>query len=514
MPAMTKLEQSILKSIRELPMVAASDRLGVAVSGGADSVALLLLLQKLSPKLGITLAVVHFDHSLRGAESDADAEFVRELAQQRGLEFFSAREDIASAAKKHRWNLEDAARRLRYAFFQRLVDQGLLTHIAVAHTADDQAETVLARILRGTGPSGLAGIHPVAGSIVRPLLEIRRRTLREFLQAAGQNWREDKTNSDLSRQRASIRHKLLPLLESDFSKDSVVRLADLARLAREEAAFWDALVESRFCAISKRLPTGEISVDIANLLVPIEQPEARVEPSSSASAPLVVLTERLIRRLYREVRGHSRDLDLRHVQQVIHLATKSSSGRHVELPGKIQVKHTFGELIFSSESASTGRRRLKETVGKQTAYQYLVVLSSSETTTISVPELKSRFRLKVIDWPSLERDTKRVQTALDADLLEHPLYLRTWRHGDAYRPFGHRRPKKLKEMFLKARVPLQERYTWPIMESKGRIVWVRNMPPAHEFCVKECSRTGVVIEEERLTGGLDEAQIGTPGECI
>src|SRR5580704_16741820 len=140
----TPLEQQVLENIGRLEMVSPGDRVGVAVSGGADSVALLRICEALRYELGITLRVVHFDHSLRGAESQADAEFVAKVARGSGLEFVSAREDVAAEAERRGWNLEDAARRMRYAFFARVVEEGRATRIAVAHTANDQAETLLA----------------------------------------------------------------------------------------------------------------------------------------------------------------------------------------------------------------------------------------------------------------------------------------------------------------------------------------------------------------------------------
>ena len=184
-PMRIPLEQSVLANIRTSRMLAAGNRVGVAVSGGADSVALLRLLDRLRDELGITLTVVHFDHALRGAESDADAAFVAELANTFNLEFVAAREAVGAEAARQGWNQEDAARRLRYAFFERVISQGKATHIAVAHTADDQAETLLAHLMRGTGPTGLAGIYPVAGAVVRPLLGTRREILRVYLRANG-----------------------------------------------------------------------------------------------------------------------------------------------------------------------------------------------------------------------------------------------------------------------------------------------------------------------------------------
>jgi tRNA(Ile)-lysidine synthase len=500
LPPVTSLEQRVLDYIREMQMLAPGDRAGVAVSGGADSVALLRLLESLWATLGITLLVVHFDHGLRGAESEADAQFVADLARARGLDFILDREDVSAAAARHKWNLEDAARRLRYAFFERLVAEGRATRILVAHTADDQAETVLAHMLRGTGPAGLAGIYPVAGPVVRPLLRERREDLRKYLSRLGQDWREDVTNLDLRRQRARIRQRLLPLLERDFSSQVVSHLAVLARLAREDEAFWAALVEDRFRALV-HMSGANPRIRVPDLLAPMDlSVGARrdsVAPGSANPAPLRALTERLIRRLYQELRGDRRGLTARHVEQVIHLAAQSTSGRRVELPGDILVERNFDDLVFS-------RRRRVETPSRPRgaaaaeAYRYPVRLPDHGAVTVPVPELGTLFWLKVVDWPIAERDTKRECAALDAGLLRAPLILRSCRPGDAYRPCGHRRIRKLKEMFRVRRVLSRHRASWPVLESRGRVAWARGMPPADEFCAREGTRAGVLIEENPL----------------
>src|SRR5882724_3177655 len=156
-------------------------KIGVGVSGGADSVALLTLFAELRSKLGIVIAAVHFNHKLRGKESLADEKFVAALAEQFGVTFHVGRADVAGKAKRERANLEDAARRARYGFFRRLAEQGIVDVVATAHTMDDQAETVLAHIIRGTGIAGLAGIHPISENVVRPLLRFRREELRQYL---------------------------------------------------------------------------------------------------------------------------------------------------------------------------------------------------------------------------------------------------------------------------------------------------------------------------------------------
>ena len=153
-------------------------------------------------------------------------------------------------------NLEDAARKCRYGFFSELIRDGRITRVCVGHTADDQAETVLAKMIRGTGPAGLGGIYPVAEFVTRPLIEIRRAELREFLVSEGQNWREDSTNLDESRLRARIRARLLPQLEQDFQPAIVSHLNNLSALARDDEEFWNALVEQRFSAlVSKQKET-------------------------------------------------------------------------------------------------------------------------------------------------------------------------------------------------------------------------------------------------------------------
>jgi tRNA(Ile)-lysidine synthase len=372
----------------------------------------------------------------------------------------------------------------------------------VAHTADDQAETVLAHLMRGTGPPGLAGIHPIAGAIVRPLMGTRREALREYLRAIRQAWREDSSNQDVQRTRARIRHELLPVLERDFSGAIVDHLRELARFAREEEIFWDALVEDRFQALA-RTEDESICIAVDALIAPLQLRMSDTRSTTSAkcneSAPLRMLTERLIRRLYEEVRGNRRELGADHVEKVVQLAGASSSGHQVELPGGIIVRRNFGELFFSR--AKIGLTHGNETAKSASGYEYLVSLPLHKTASVSVPELGKCFRLKVIDWPVTESDTKRDASALDADLLRSPLILRNWRPGDAYRPFGRRHELKLKSMFLAGRVPSSERAAWPVLESGGRVIWAQRMPAADDFRARENTRTGVVIEEAAFESG-------------
>jgi tRNA(Ile)-lysidine synthase len=492
----TPLEQSVFEYIRSERMLSPGDRVAVAVSGGGDSVALLRILERLRGDLGLTLAVVHFAHGLRGAESELDAEFVADLARTRGLEFILERADVAAEARRNRWNLEEAARRFRYSFFKQVIEQGRATRVAVAHTADDQAETVLAHIIRGTGPTGLAAIYPLAEHVRRPLLSIRRLDLRDYLERLGQPWREDTSNADERRLRARVRAHLLPILERDFSPRTVRHLCDLARLSREEQLFWSALVEERYERLVRA--TGpKLTISISDLLDPFgpwprdQGPEAG---AARVSAPWSALSERLIRRTYENLRGDRRELTSRHVAQLIRLCRDGASGRRVALPGGILVERVFDDLVFSRPKGVP--RRAAPASGE---YHYVLDIPQTDDTIVSVPEMGVRFRLKLVDWTRAQSETNGDSPILDADRVRAPLILRNWRPGDAYTPCGRRQPRKLKQMFLAARVPLGARRTWPLLESAGRVVWVRGMPLAEDFRANEGTRTGLAIEEDRLS---------------
>src|ERR1700686_4261320 len=320
------LHRRILETIGRHAMIRPGDRIGLGVSGGADSVAMLRIFAELRIHLGVAVLVLHFHHQLRGAEADEDERFVKALAEEFHLEFESGRADVAGEARLHGWNVEDAARRLRYRFFASVAEARGLNRVAVAHTANDQAETVLSHLLRGTGLTGLAGIYPVAGLIICPLLELGREELRQYLSELGQPWREDATNQDTSRMRARIRHQLIPLLRRDFNPLCVTRLARLADLAREEEVFWRTLEDERFAALVSREPSGGVSLGITDLLSPLPllipaDHSAGGGPTPSSISTIytstMALTRRLVRRIFAELRGSREQLTSRHVDCVI-----------------------------------------------------------------------------------------------------------------------------------------------------------------------------------------------------
>jgi tRNA(Ile)-lysidine synthase len=481
------LVNTVRDAIQRRGMLRAGERVGVAVSGGADSVALLLLLVELRKQLGIVLSVVHFNHKLRGKYSEGDERFAARLAANYKLGFHVGRADIGAEAKRRKANLEDTGRRARYEFFETLVRHGVVDKVAVAHTADDQAETVLAHILRGTGLAGLGGIHPQVGQVVRPLLGLRRAELRVYLKSKKQIWREDASNRDTTRMRARIRKKLLPILEKQFQGAVVGHLATLAELAREDEALLDALVgEGMQTCVEK--DGGQVKIAAAHLL----RKGKNLNKEGTEKGRLAI-GRRIVRRIVGELKPRAGQLNAAHVGSILDLAQRGENGKSLHLPGGLLVRREHDSLVFciAGDHAEVTRRKSVE-------FEHAVNLDGSQAL-VRVPELSCVFRFRVIDWPAKRRDTIETGSVLDRDALQTPLALRNWHPGDRFRPCGHRSEHKLKRLLSKKSVSGREREGWPVVTSRGALVWARGFPVAAEFAANEKTRFGVVITEESIS---------------
>jgi tRNA(Ile)-lysidine synthase len=484
-------------------MLRAGGRVGVGVSGGADSVALLMLLLELREKLGIVLMVAHLNHKLRGKISDADEKFVRQLATKHGLEFYGESVDVAARAKREKANLEDAGRRARYEFFARLVEEGKVDCVAVAHTADDQAETILAHILRGTGLAGLGGIHPRTPCAVRPLLEVRRAELRAYLRAKKQKWREDVTNLDTTRMRARIRKKLLPLLEREFQSGVVEHLASLAEFLREDEGFLEMLAREH-CEVLARSTNLETRIPVRDLLRPLETgniytANAEGRENTENGEKTSALTKRMLRRLIGECKNRAGQITGSHIAAVLDLARHGENGKALQLPGGVDVRRERDELIFRGNSSRLARRIGSKREEKKTSpaeYEYKIDIENGEVA-LRVPQAECVFRLRVIDWVAKRGDTSESGAVLDRDRLRLPLVLRNWRFGDRLQPAGHQKAHKLKRLLNEKRISRWERDGWPVLTSGGVLVWARGFPVAAEFAANEGTRTGILIAEEK-----------------
>lgn len=475
--------KQVLLSIRRKELLRAGQRVGVAVSGGADSVALLRLLLELRTEIGIALSVVHFNHKLRGKTSDKDEEFVARLAEKFGLTLHVGHGDVARKAKEEKRNLEDAGRRARYEFFRRLTDSGQVDCVTTAHTADDQAETVLAHILRGTGLAGLAGIHPVTkDGIIRPLLGTRRGDLRKYLRTKKQVWREDATNRDTSRQRARMRKKLLPLLENEFNRQAVEHLAELASAAREEEAMADAFLETFNSGLLER-SQSQTKISAHHVVWPFAWPAGDVANRA--------LGKRLVQKAFLDVAAKQGQLTLVHIEQVLDLAERGENGKVLQLPGGVDVRRDNDRLIFLRREARGEKKKAP------VEFSYQVSLRGARDANVAVKEIGCVIRFRSIDWPDAQRETiKKGWAALDQDKLRGALTLRSLRPGDRMRPAGHRGEHKLKRLLNEKRISRWKRDGWPVLEDGENIVWARGFVAAGFAATRE-TRNAILVSEEK-----------------
>ncbi len=458
-PFLIKLRAELFKDCR---------RVGVAVSGGADSVCLLHLMLELP---GLDMTVLHLNHMARGAESDADAAFVRDLAARLGLPLEYREQRIPADD-----NFEQAARRVRKAFFLDCLKRLQLDCIATGHTLSDQAETVLFRFLRGAGTAGLAGILPVtAEGIVRPMLHLTRAEIVDWLRARGIAWREDSTNREVRFARNRIRHELLPALMRDWNPRLPEMLARTAALARDEEAYWETVVAP---LAAERL---------------VHRPPAVFLRADSLTDLPRAVARRLARRALAAAKGDLASIDLAHVEAFLHLAEAPSGAGRFQAPG-LDVVRSF-EWIRIAPPAAAGEANYRvrlEIPGRVTipgTAASLVFELSQRPEREQVQEAEGKYRYN------------KVVSALDWGRIAGAPELRNWRPGDRYRPVGYPCDTKLKTLFQHARIPVWERRRWPVIVCGEEIAWAGRFGPAADCAATPDTRTVLKV---RQIGSLSE----------
>ncbi len=458
-------------------MLRPGERVAVAVSGGADSVALLHILRELADELGISLSVAHLNHKLRGSESDADERFVAALATACGLRYFTYAADVKAEAAKTLENIEQAGRTCRYQWFTRLLREGLADKIAVGHTQTDQAETVLYRLLRGAGGAGLAGIRPVLSTgIVRPLITVSRKQVLGYLRDGGREWREDASNRSMDFARNRIRHELMPQLTRQWNPNLEAVLAHTAAWALEEEDYW-------------RQRTAELAA--AHIEERGDGIYLRVRGIQWLPAAAL---KRVLRLAIGKVRGDLRGVEYEHVQALADMIASERGTGHVDLPGAA-ASRSFDWVRL------TGSRQDSPAHG-----EYLMEVAGPGTYAIPGCPLSIQFTLSegAGREPGYNDKSRR---GLDWDRLPKPLILRSWRPGDRYQPLGCSEEKKLKSLFQRDRVAVWDRTGWPVVCGAGvaigknrdspqpRIVWTRGFGPAADFICGEQTKRVLEITE-------------------
>jgi tRNA(Ile)-lysidine synthase len=448
-------------------------RIAVGLSGGADSVALLRALAARSADLGVVVHAAHLHHGLRGEEADGDLALARALATTLGTPFHEAQVDVAKEAQadastgKAAETIEEAARRVRYAWFRQLLATGELDAVATAHTLDDQAETVLAKFLRGAWTEGLSGISPKLdfpeGLVLRPILNTTRAEIEAYLRSLGQPWREDSSNRHLTFTRNRIRHELLPLL-TEWNPRLREHLAQMAVLATDEEAWW----------------AGELARVAPQILLSGRAVRGGGRAASADTSPsidarrLAALAPALQRRLLRHAAGMLGSApDFEATESLRNLALAGRAGQRLELAKGLRAERTPRELRlemgpvsrFDSKTEAARREHKSCIPCELTAPEFGVSIS--------------------VDFapagPNATMQTKATGTVVT---------LRNWKPGDRVQLRYSSGPRKVKEVLERMKVTGSTRNLWPVLECEGRIIWMQGVELAPE--------SGVVISARQL----------------
>lgn len=420
-------------------MFSQGDAVGIAVSGGRDSVVLLDVLSEIAARRNFRLSVLHVNHGLR-PESQEEEEFVRREAEKRGLPFLAHRAVLGGG------NLEEAARKARLRFFAAAKRDLQLDRIATGHTQSDQAETILFRLLRGSGVAGMRGIQPVTTEgLVRPLLEISRSDVDAWVAERKLSFREDSSNAETRFARNRIRHQLLPLLSEQWNPRIAETLARTAEIAAAEETFLTEAVEE----IWTRRATIE--------------PDGSVVMALEAPPVALALRRRLVRKAMEFVRGSLRQIDFDHVEAIIRMAESGDGHGRVVVPG-VDVIRSFNWLRFSAP---------RNTADESRNWSFPLPIPS----TLVAPggtRIETGFEVLPCGY-------NEIGIGLRRDAAGSPLVLRNWRPGDTFQGVGRTGISKIKELFQEKRIPLWERRNWPVIVRQDEIIWAGEFGAAQGY---------------------------------
>jgi tRNA(Ile)-lysidine synthase len=483
---MSPLAERVAATIERRHLLTAGDRVVVGVSAGADSTALWMLLLECAPALGFTLAgAAHLNHGLRGAEADADEVRCRELAAAQGLPIHVELVNVAALAASSRRSIEHAARDARYACFERARVALASTRVATGHTLEDQAETVVLRLARGAGPAGLSGIRWARGSVVRPLLDVRRQALTDYLRGRGLAWREDSSNTDLRFSRNRVRHQAIPALERACSAGVVPALARLAGLAQDEADLLDHLTEAAEGRVARRLPAGT-SLDLAQL---------RAQP--------LAIRRRLVHRALADAAA-GRFVGMSHVASVLDLVAAGRPGGRVSLPGQTAV--LVGTASLELRPRAAAHHGVSGEISAAVCHLPVPGVLSVAGTRVEVsPELAvaDGWARVAARWGGTTGGDRPAVALVDAEATAGGLGVRFRRPGDRLRPLGMVGHRKLQDLFVDRKVPRGLRDHVPIVvDAHDRIIWVAGHVLSADFRVSPGTTRVLLLQVQRSGGAV------------
>lgn len=453
--------RKIQRTITRHQLLKGGEKVLLGVSGGPDSMALLQALWEIREEWRLGIIVAYFNHGLR-PEASAEQSFVGERAAALGLPFVTETGDVYALRQKRHLPLQEAAREIRYRFFLKKASEFSAGKIALGHTADDQAESVLMRLLRGSGTRGLAGIPPKREDrIIRPLIEIWRQEVEGFLRERNIPFREDASNRSFHFLRNRIRHELMPILEQ-YNPQIKQILCQMADRFRQEEDYWQDLMREKSFLLMQNQTRGSVSLEISKI----------------AALP-VPLRLRMIRRALEMVVGHLRGFGFVHFQAVENLWQNPAAHKYIRLPNEVVVSKSYRELDFC--------------VGRdQTPYFEYVVCQPG---VLEIPEIGREMSFLLREKTGEERMGNIPGKALlEADRIHFPFTVRSFRPGDRFRPLGMEGEKKLKDFFIDQKIPLAARRKIPLLFFQNQLLWIAGLRLDDRFRVKPESRRILQVE--------------------
>jgi tRNA(Ile)-lysidine synthase len=460
-----ELFQKAKETIKKYVMLSGKERVLVGLSGGPDSVCLLHVLKNLNEEFRLDLSVLYVDHGLRPEEAFEEKEFCKNLCAKLNLPFLTKSIDVQSYAKKNKLNKQEAARELRYRVFDDTAHEINADKIALGHTADDQAETLIMRLLRGSGPTGLSGIPPVRGKFIRPLIRIQRKEIKQYLEEEEIDFIVDSSNLKKDYLRNTIRLSLMPLIE-EVNPNIIDTLSRTAAIFREEERYFEILVAKTLMKLISRKTDSRIEL----FLSPLEAMEK-------------VILRRTLRRAIDETKD-LRGISFVHIEDIIELIKRGKSGDRLYLPHGIRAIKAYSTLILTSEppvKLSTYTLEVSgETVLKETGI--LIKASVQGSQDLEIKDIR----------PS------DVFAVFDADRLIFPLIIRPRKEGDFFYPHGFGKKKKLQDFFVDEKVPRDERDAIPLIISGEDIVWVAGYRGDERFRVTDETKKVLKLEVKKL----------------
>jgi tRNA(Ile)-lysidine synthase len=434
--------KKIIQTIEKYNLLEKGERVVVALSGGADSTALLVGLSYIAKDLDLSLIIAHFNHGLRGAESDEDEKFSRDLSEKRGFAFVSEKMDQEKMGKGI--SPEDFYRQERYNFLNKVAEDYHAQKIAVGHNMQDQAETVLLNILRGSGLEGLKGILPMRdGKLIRPLIETSRQEIISFLNKAGIPYRQDSSNENKRYLRNKIRFELIPYLKEKFNPKIEESLAQMAEILRPEDEFI-----RQYVADTLKLPfiqrrQNQIFLKIAD-----------INKLNS------VIRWRLFKILLESFSPAKNGFSFVHIKSLDNLAQKCESGKRIVLPLGIEARCEYEDLILER----------KKNISKQMEYEYAMNIPGS----LYVKERKLTIHSELTKKEKFVFNVKN-EIYLDLDKIQQPLLIRNRKDGDWFQPLGMQGRQKIKTFFIDHKIPRCKRNKIILFVDRLSVIWIENM---------------------------------------